>query len=99
MPCRYPRLSRPSARGMRCARSDLKGGRRVARLTTLPARQRDSAHWRKPRKKKKKSKRRVKSVGLNDGDKNGKRANGGKERKRDKGRMRERKREKKVDKR
>lgn len=88
MPCCYPRLSRPSARGMRCARSDLKGGRRVARLTTLLARQKDSAHWRKPRKKKK-SKRRVKSVGLNDGDKNGKRANGGKKRKRDNGRVRE----------
>lgn len=80
MPFYYPRLSRPSARGMRCARSDLKGGRRVARLTTLPARQRDSAHWRKPRKKRK---RRVNSVGLNDGDKNGERANGGKKRKRD----------------
>lgn len=49
-------------------------------MTTLPARQRDSAHWRKPRKKRK---RRVNSVGLNDGDKNGERANGGKKRKRD----------------
>jgi len=67
---------------MRCARSDLKSGRRVARLTTLPARQRDSAHWRKPREKRK---RRVNSVGLNDGDKN-ERANGGKKRKRDNGR-------------
>jgi hypothetical protein len=38
MPCAATlALSRPSARGMRCARSDLKGGRRVARLTTLAA--------------------------------------------------------------
>ena len=91
MPFYYPRLSRPSTRGMRCARSDLKGGRRVARLTTLPARQRDSAHWRKPRKKRK---RRVNSVGLNDGDKNGERVNGGKKRKRNNGRAKEEKREK-----
>lgn len=58
-------------------------------MTTLPARQRDSAHWRKPRKKRK---RRVNSVGLNDGDKNGERANGGKKRKRDNGRAKEKER-------
>lgn len=57
----------------------LKGGRRVARLTTLPARQKDSAHWRKPQKKE----GRVKSVGLNDGDKNSENAKAGEGRKRD----------------
>lgn len=60
-------------------------------MTTLPARQRDSAHWRKPRKKRK---RRVNSVGLNDGDKNGERANGGKKRKKDNGRAKEKERKK-----
>lgn len=41
-----------------------------------------------------KRKRRVNSVGLNDGDKNGERANGGKKRKRDNSRAKGKKRKK-----